>query len=328
MNRLDAFPKILEGASVRTVSGGVLTLVTVFVMSALLLYEFYHSFIHLDEEFHMTVDPPATYRDTVDLSLHITFPWMGCEELEVHAEHTKGETGYRHREAFSKLLPTEKELQPFRDLLGADFKYPTVVVEKTEGGDRPRPMRGCTIKGVARVAKVSGDLHVWVPKPRVRPMEGLKGLPSVFPGLVTVDATPHNISHVIHEMHFGAQMGFMESALDGAVNIVREGLAQYQYNIKLVPTTVRRPGRLTVRTNQYSVTEDDMVLDVMTATSDRFHPGVYMYYDFSPIAVIYSARPKGLLSFLTSFCAVVGGAVAILRALDVIVHRFFRFKKD
>ena len=53
-----------------------------------------------------------------------------------------------------------------------------------------------------------------------------------------------------------------------------------------------------------------------------------MYYDFSPIAIVHDASSKGLLSFLTSFCAVVGGAVAILRTLDAIVHRFFRFKKD
>eukprot|EP00975_Prorocentrum_lima_P058708 12311484-Prorocentrum_lima.AAC.1 len=74
-------------------------------------------------------------------------------------------------------------------------------------------------------------------------MENLGVLAAMFPGLVQVDAVPHNISHAIHSLSFGPSFGFMSSALEGEINIITEGLAQYQYNIQLVPTRIRNNGR-------------------------------------------------------------------------------------
>ena len=49
-------------------------------------------------------------------------------------------------------------------------------------------------------------------------------------------------------------------------------------------------------------------------------PGVFFFYDVSPIRVKHTERRPPFLHFLTSVCAVVGGVWSVSGALDAALH--------
>jgi hypothetical protein len=59
--------------------------------------------------------------------------------------------------------------------------------------------------------------------------------------------------------------------------------------------------------------------------SGRGLPGVYFYYEVSPIqAIIYEKRSyyKSFLRFLTSACAIIGGAYTLMGLVDILLGLF------
>jgi hypothetical protein len=59
--------------------------------------------------------------------------------------------------------------------------------------------------------------------------------------------------------------------------------------------------------------------------SGRGLPGVYFYYEVSPIqAIIYEKRSihKSFLRFLTSACAIIGGAYTLMGLVDMLLGFF------
>ena len=94
---------------------------------------------------------------------------------------------------------------------------------------------------------------------------------------------------------------------------VEDAHSQYQYFMEIVPTTyVPLRGR-EVTTNQYSVTEH---VKLVEAGSGRGLPGVYFFYQVSPISAKIEENRKGWLAFFTSMCAIVGGIYTVLGVVD------------
>jgi hypothetical protein len=59
--------------------------------------------------------------------------------------------------------------------------------------------------------------------------------------------------------------------------------------------------------------------------SGRGLPGVYFYYELSPVqAVFEEKRGGGLLKFVTSVCAIVGGAYTVMGLVDVFLTWAFK----
>jgi hypothetical protein len=46
-------------------------------------------------------------------------------------------------------------------------------------------------------------------------------------------------------------------------------------------------------------------------------PGLYFNYEVSPIQALFERRRGGLLHFVTSCCAIVGGAFSVMGLVDV-----------
>ena len=96
----------------------------------------------------------------------------------------------------------------------------------------------------------------------------------------------------------------------------------YQYFLKVVPTVFehksggRVSGNKVTRTNQFSVTDHFKQVDAGEGT---FLPGVFFFYDLSPIKVTMTETGKSFLSFLTSVFAIVGGAFAVSAIVDAAV---------
>jgi len=77
-----------------------------------------------------------------------------------------------------------------------------------------------------------------------------------------------------------------------------------------------------VVSNQYSVTEH---LRHITPGAGRGLPGVWFFYEVSPIHAIFEETRRSTLEFISSVCAILGGVFTIVgvadRGLDAIVRK-------
>jgi endoplasmic reticulum-Golgi intermediate compartment protein 3 len=75
----------------------------------------------------------------------------------------------------------------------------------------------------------------------------------------------------------------------------------------------------TVQTFQYSVTEH---LRHVSPASNRGMPGVFFFYDVSPLHVeISEVYRTGYTAFCTSVCAIVGGVITVMGMVDQYLFR-------
>ncbi|GAU34375.1 hypothetical protein TSUD_217150, partial [Trifolium subterraneum] len=73
----------------------------------------------------------------------------------------------------------------------------------------------------------------------------------------------------------------------------------------------------TIQSNQFSVTEHFRTGDVGRLQS---LPGVFFFYDLSPIKVTFTEENVSFLHFLTNVCAIVGGVFTVSGILDSFIY--------
>ena len=91
----------------------------------------------------------------------------------------------------------------------------------------------------------------------------------------------------------------------------------YQYFLKVVPTNYQQIRGGLVATNQFSVTDHFKNVD---ASAGQHLPGVFFFYDLSPIKVELTERRHSILHFITSVCAIVGGLFTVSGIVDATVY--------
>ncbi|GLT54876.1 hypothetical protein SLA2020_280380 [Shorea laevis] len=91
----------------------------------------------------------------------------------------------------------------------------------------------------------------------------------------------------------------------------------YQYFIKVVPTVYTDVSGHTIQSNQFSVTEH-----YRNSELGHLHslPGVFFFYDLSPIKVTFTVEHISFLHFLTNMCAIVGGVFTVSGILDSFIY--------
>lgn len=50
-------------------------------------------------------------------------------------------------------------------------------------------------------------------------------------------------------------------------------------------------------------------------------PGVFFFYDISPIKVVVREAQKPFLHFLTQLCAIIGGVFTVAGIVDAVIHK-------
>ena len=126
-----------------------------------------------------------------------------------------------------------------------------------------------------------------------------------------------DMSHEITKLSFGEAFPGVVNPLDGVKRDMQGDAGMYQYFLKVVPTAFSGAARMT-STNQFAVTDHFKQVD---AEEGRHLPGVFFFYDLSPIKVNILERRDSVLSFATNLCAIVGGVFAVFGILDATVHR-------
>ena len=96
----------------------------------------------------------------------------------------------------------------------------------------------------------------------------------------------------------------------------------YQYFIKVVPTIYEylSPNKPRIDSNQYSVTDYKRELEGGWDERGKL-PGVFFFYDVSPIMVHYSETKIPFFHFVTEVCAIVGGAITVTGLVDSTIYR-------
>ena len=177
--------RTIEGVATKSAVGAALTviscaLVLILIMTELSVY-WSTATVH-----HMMVDPQVEELDTVRISLHATFFHLGCEDVQLDLEATRGDTAFGLEEN---------------------------AVAKVPAGE------GCSLKGDLVVAKVGGNFHIATGKlsggsPVIQLMGGmfLGGGGGAFKGA--------NLSHTIHHLSFGEDFPGITSPLEEVTNII------------------------------------------------------------------------------------------------------------
>ncbi|GLE10823.1 hypothetical protein PINS_up023074 [Pythium insidiosum] len=132
--------------------------------------------------------------------------------------------------------------------------------------------------------------------------------------LVEATFRAFDTSHRINLLSFGDAYPDMKNPLEGREKKLGDAQrGSFQYFLKVVPTEYSFLSGHHIATNQYSATEH---FKELTPLSEKGLPMVSFSYSFSPIMFRIEQVRKGLLQFLTSVCAIVGGIYTIMGVLD------------
>ncbi|CAL6337058.1 unnamed protein product [Bathycoccus prasinos] len=157
---------------------------------------------------------------------------------------------------------------------------------------------GCEFKGFLDVNKVQGNFHIAPGKSFQQGEQHVHDL-SPFPD------GKFNFSHEVRHLSFGEGYPGKVDPLDGTKR------------------TLKLPAETGVyHTNQYSVVDHFKPVDaasIQGGSSDL--PGVFFFYDLSPIKVDIAEYRTSVWKFLAEVCASVGGVFAVSGIVDKVVYK-------
>ncbi|CAM9888677.1 unnamed protein product [Choristocarpus tenellus] len=276
-------------------------------------------YLTVDTLTHMAVADFHEY-DTVNVRLHVTFPYISCEDIEVISDNVNNGRGKDTLETVERRASKRKEKGPF---------------------DGPGP--GCTLDGVITVARTGGSirLHVMHHDP-TRLVLGKNGPTTIGHEMRRGKFAKQgaNVSHVVHELGFGPEQagrgwlqgwgqGQEQDPLRGTVQVSELGPGQMIYNLKVVPTSLQPLHGHEVDTYTYSVGFASLSeAAALSQEASLQWLGVLIAYDFSPVMVKYTETRRSLLEFLTSVCAIIGGVFTVSGMLVQILQGVSRKKMD
>ncbi|CAH9081712.1 unnamed protein product [Cuscuta epithymum] len=363
VRNLDAYPKVNEDFYSRSLSGGLITLVSSTVMLLLFFSEF-RLYLHTVTETRLIVD--TSRGEKLHINFDVTFPAIRCSLLSVDAMDISGEQhlDIRH-DIFKKRIDShgnvievrqegigapkvERPLQRHGGRLehnetycgscfGAEmsddeccnsceevreaYRKKGWAISNTDLIDqckregliqkvKDEEGEGCNIHGSLEVNKVAGNFHF-------SPGKSFHHSNVHLSDLLALQTDSYNISHTINKLAFGASIPGVVNPLDRAHWVQETPNGMYQYFLKVVPTMYTNIRGHKIDSNQFSVTEH-----YKSAEFGHFnaHPGVFFFYDLSPIKVTFTEEHVSFLHFLTNICAIIGGIFTIAGLVDSFIY--------
>lgn len=367
LRQLDAFPKVNEDFYRRSLSGGIITLISSAVMLLLFFTEL-SIFLHPVTTTELTVD--TSRGEKLEIYLDITFPSLACSIISLDAMDISGEQhlDVKHN-IYKKRLDTtgkvveppkqeslggpqiEKPLQRHGGRLGHNETYcgscfgaeqsddeccnsceevreayrrkgwglsnPDLIDQcKREGWlekIKEEEGEGCNVYGSLEVNKVAGNFHF-------APGKSFQQSNMHVHDFLAFQKESFNVSHTITELRFGPHFPGVVNPLDKAKRIQATSSGMYQYFIKVVPTVYKDVRGSKIQSNQFSATEHFRTVDL----GGRSLPGVFFFYDLSPIKVTFNQSNTSFLHFITNVCAIVGGVFTVFGIIDGFVYHGHR----
>jgi endoplasmic reticulum-Golgi intermediate compartment protein 3 len=164
------------------------------------------------------------------------------------------------------------------------------------------------------VNKIQGNLHV-------APGNTFNGgsSHSHVHNLIPYEARDVNTSHLIHHFSYGETYPGRINPMDSLLSVAKEGAMMFSYYTKIVPTMYVTVTNTTMKTYQYSVTTHKKSLS-RSGSMDKGLPGLFVYYELSPIMVKMEELYRSTMHFLTSVCAIVGGLFTVAGIIDAMIY--------
>ncbi|PIA48607.1 hypothetical protein AQUCO_01400887v1 [Aquilegia coerulea] len=353
LRNLDAYPKINEDFYSRTLSGGLITIVSSITILLLFISEL-RLYLYAATETKLTVD--TARGETLRVNFDVTFPHLACSILSIDAMDISGEQHYDIRHDIMKRRldhlgnviesrsdgiggpKIDRPLQRHGGRLDHNETYcgscygaemsddeccnsceevreayrkkgwaltnPEMIDQcKREGfieKVKEEAGEGCNMEGFLEVNKVAGSFHF-------APAKSFYQSNIHLFDLMAFQTENSNISHRINKLSFGQKFPGVVNPLDGVEWTQQTSSGMYQYFIKVVPTIYKDIRGRKINSNQFSVTEHFRSADGFTQSL----PGVFFFYDFSPIKVSFTEENVSLLHFMTNICAIVGGKARV-----------------
>ncbi|KAL6645677.1 hypothetical protein ACP70R_012469 [Stipagrostis hirtigluma subsp. patula] len=369
LRNLDAYPKVNEDFYSRTLSGGLITILSSLAILLLFLSEI-RLYLYSATESKLTVDTSRGER--LHINFDITFPALPCSLVAVDTMDVSGEQHYDIRHDIIKKRidhlgnviesrkdgvgspKIERPLQKHGGRLDHNEVYCGSCYGAEESDDqccnsceevrdayrkkgwaltnvelidqckregfvqrlKDEQGEGCNIHGFVDVNKVAGNFHF-------APGKSLDQSFNFLQDLLNIQPETYNISHKINKLSFGKEFPGAVNPLDGVewIQDHSNGLTgMYQYFVKVVPTIYTDIRGRKIHSNQFSVTEHFRE----AIGYPRPPPGVYFFYEFSPIKVDFTEENTSLLHFLTNICAIVGGIFTVAGIIDSFVYHGHR----
>jgi hypothetical protein len=171
---------------------------------------------------------------------------------------------------------------------------------------------GCQMQGFLQVNRVAGNFHF-------APGKSFQHAHMHIHDLAAFSSGEFNVSHRVNRLSFGADYPGIVNPLDGMAKHLAEGSGggMFMYYAKVVPTNYHYLDGKVIDTNQFSVTEH---FRTVKKTEGQGLPGVFIFYELSPIMVQFTETQKSLAHFLTQLCAILGGVFTVAGMIDRIVY--------
>ena len=207
------------------------------------------------------------------------------------------------------LFPSEMEVKQCRKIISS-------ADEKDEG---------CNVHGIVALSSGGGNLHL-TPGRELEKFGQKKKDQDFLTSLaefISNSFEQFNVSHTVHKLRFGTHdfPGHIHQ-LDGQHRMIQDAYGMYQYYLQIVPTLYRYLNGTEIQTNQYSVTEH---MRHVQPTSNRGLPGVFFFYEVSPLHVEIEEYRVGWVQLSTTICAVIGGVFTVMGMADQFI--FSRTRK-
>ncbi|CAN6295281.1 unnamed protein product [Urochloa humidicola] len=341
LRNLDAYPKVNEDFYSRTLSGG---LITIFSSLAILLLFFseIRLYLYSATESKLTVDTSRGERlhinkhdiikkriDHLGNVIESRKDGVGAAKIERplqkhggRLDHNEVYCGscYGSEESDDQCCNSCEDVRDAYRKKGWALSNVELIDQcKREGFVqrlKDEQGEGCNIHGFVNVNKVAGNFHF-------APGKSLEQSFNFLQDLLNIQPENYNISHKINKLSFGEEFPGVVNPLDGVVwtQDNSNGLTgMYQYFVKVVPTIYTDIRGRKIYSNQFSVTEHFRE----AIGYPRPPPGVYFFYEFSPIKVDFTEENTSLLHFLTNICAIVGGIFTVAGIIDSFVYHGHR----
>ncbi|KAG0448716.1 hypothetical protein HPP92_027686 [Vanilla planifolia] len=363
LRQLDVYPKINEDFNSRTLSGGIITIISSIVMFLLFVSEL-RLYLHPVTETKLVVDTSRGER--LRINFDITFPALACSIVSLDAMDISGEEHLdvkhdiikRRIDSHGNVIEVrqdgigapkiEKPLQRHGGRLEQNETYcgscygaevadddccnsceevreayrkkgwgisnPDMIDQcKREGflqRIKDEDGEGCNIYGFLDVNRVAGNFHF-------APGKSFEQSNVHVHDLQAFQKESFNISHKINKLAFGDYFPGVINPLDSVQWLQQAPYGMYQYFIKVVPSIYNDINGQAIQSNQFSVTEHFRAGEVGRIQA---LPGVFFFYDLSPIKVTVTEQHVPFLHFLTNVCAIVGGIFTVSGIVDSFIY--------
>ncbi|GMH63990.1 hypothetical protein TrVE_jg4621 [Triparma verrucosa] len=288
--KVNFFAKPIDGLINKSTLGGILTLLS-FVISFFLLLSELYQFALIDTHEHLQIRKIPDTKESVAIKLHITFPYLHCNDLQVDYVNTKSDEKLdRRQRPVVKRKITSKESQLLKS---ANFLPASDAASSAALG----PV-GCSIEGVLNTVVVGGNFKISLTQ-NVWGAVALQGMQSVEKLM--------NVSHYVHDVSVGKYFNKKVNPLKNLPVGIPEGIGLVQFYLKVIPTIYKRPMSMTKTQYQISMTEQFVKMSTLLISGNMQQPGVMFSYDFTPMEIEHRESRENILTFLGSLFSVVGG---------------------